>query len=234
MAVQLISIVLPVYNQADHVARVVRAYLHAFERVPISVEWILVPNGCRDASVSVCKELVTELPGVRCEESQRTGWGAAVLHGLANAKGDLLCYTNLARTAPADLVLVTLYGIANPGVVVKANRKIRESAFRRLGSLLYNLECRSLFNLSYWDINGTPKVFPREMQGLMSLTKTDDLIDLEFNVMCRERDYPVLEVPILSSTRHGGASTTRLGSAFRMYKGALDMAREHKRGKTIS
>ena len=57
-----------------------------------------------------------------------------------------------------------LYAAAYPNVVVKANRKIREHWTRRLGSLLYNLECRALFDLSNWDVNGTPKVFPRALR----------------------------------------------------------------------
>ena len=51
--------------------------------------------------------------------------------------------------------------------VIKASRKIRENWKRRLGSLLYNLECRALFDLPYWDINGTPKVFGRHFIPLI-------------------------------------------------------------------
>jgi hypothetical protein len=55
---------------------------------------------------------------------------------------------------------------------VKANRKIRDHWSRRLGSLLYNLECRALFDLSVWDVNGTPKVFPRSCDRAAQLTRT--------------------------------------------------------------
>ncbi len=203
---------LPVYNQADHLEKVVESYLDATASIDCSFDWILVPNGCRDDSVAVCNKLVERHQGVRCEESPIAGWGAAVLHGLGKADGDLLCYTNLARTSAADLQLLILYAIANPGSVVKAERKIRESFVRRSGSLLYNLQCRALFDLSYWDINGTPKLFPSKFSRLLEMTRKDDLVDLEFCVICREEGYPFLEVPILSSTRHGGKSTTKLWS----------------------
>ena len=148
------------------------------------------------------------------------GWGRAVRHGLANAGGDLICYTNSARTTAKDLVLMMLYGSVHDDCVVKANRKIRENWKRRLGSLLYNLECRNLFDLAYWDINGTPKVFPRSFAPLMELQEDGDLIDLEFNAICRRQDYQVLEVPVFSKTRHSGRSTTNWRSAYRMYTGA--------------
>jgi hypothetical protein len=153
--------------------------------------------------------------------SEQGGWGLGVKLGLHAAQGDLLCYTNSARTSPSDLTLMICYGLANPGKIIKANRKIRDGITRRLGSLLYNLECRMLFDLSVWDINGTPKIFPRSCDKLLALTCNDDMIDAEFNAVCRKENYPVLEVPIFSARRHGGTSTTRLSSAFRMYIGAL-------------
>jgi hypothetical protein len=110
-------------------------------------------------------------------------------------------------------------------VVVKANRKARESLHRRFGSFLYNLLCRALFDLNVRDINGTPKVFSRKFSGLLELTSVNDLIDAEFAVVCRRLGYPVLEVPVLSSRRHGGTSTTDIKSAVRMYLGAISLRR---------
>src|SRR5262249_28899898 len=153
-------------------------------------EVVLVPNGSRDASERICAELVEAYPTVRSEPLERGAWGRAVRHGLAKARGDLLCYTNSARTTVRDLTLSILYAATFPGTVVKANRKIREHWTRRLGSLVYNLECRALFDLSCWDVNGTPKVFPRSCDRLLALTRDDDLIDAEFVFVCRQAGYP--------------------------------------------
>jgi hypothetical protein len=119
-----------------------------------------------------------------------------------------------------------LYGSVHTECVIKANRKIREHWKRRIGSLLYNLECRSLFDLPYWDVNGTPKVFSRGLSRLLELQRNDDLIDLEFNAICRAENYPVLEVPVFSTTRHSGRSTTNWRSALRMYAGAWRLKRD--------
>jgi glycosyltransferase involved in cell wall biosynthesis len=221
----LISIVLPVHNQADHIGKVVADHEAALERVSWPHELILVVNGCQDDSWEVCRKLSERYAGVRAVESEKGGWGHAVNLGLREAKGDLICYTNSARTTGQDLTLLLLYAMVLPEVVIKASRKIRESLRRRLGSLLYNLECRALFDLNVWDINGTPKVFPRSFGRLLELSRNDDLIDLEFLVRCRRENYPVLEVPIFSTGRHGGRSTISIRSAFRMYSGALKLKR---------
>lgn len=228
----LVSIVLPVYNEADHLAEVVRQYESALSQMPIAHELVLVPNGCRDRSPEVCDELAREFETARVHPSAEAGWGKSVKAGLRVARGDLLCYTNLARTTAEDLTLLVLYATLHPDTVIKANRKIRESLVRRAGSLLYNLECRALFDLSYWDVNGTPKVFPRAFDKLLALSRDDDLIDAEFNVICRREGYPMLEVPIFSSRRHGGKSTTNYRSAFRMYSGAYALWRDVRRNQS--
>lgn len=229
MTATLVSIVLPIHNEASYINDVVEGYESVLTRLPIPHELLLVTNGCRDDSPAICEKLAQQNASVRAIDSKRGSWGLAVKLGLSQARGDILCYTNLARTAAQDLLLLLLYAIAYPNVVVKANRKIRENWWRRLGSLLYNLECRALFDLSYWDINGTPKVFPRTFGKLLRVTREDDLIDAEFNVICRQENYPMIEVPILSYRRHGGKSTTNYRSAIKLYWGAFQMWREKQR-----
>lgn len=225
MSVELISIILPVHNQADHIRAVVAEYEAALAKIQNPRELLLVVNGCRDNSLEVCQELAKQFSTVRVIPSVKGGWGLAVRLGLKEARGDLICYTNTARTAPQELTLMLLYGVVYPNVVLKANRKIRDSAVRRIGSLFYNLEVRAFFDLNTWDVNGTPKVFPRAFGKLLELTRDDDLIDSEFIAVCRREEYPIMEVPVFSSRRHGGTSTTSWRSALKMYHGAYRLWR---------
>lgn len=229
MSANLVSIVLPVYRQADHIAGVVDAYVTALQAAGMAYEILLVVNGPEDGSWEACEKLAATRAGVRALRSDPAGWGNAVRTGLRASIGDPVCYTNSARTTAADLVRIASYGLANPDTVVKATRKLRASVMRRLGSLVYNLECRALFNLHYWDINGTPKVFPRRFGKLFELQRTDDLIDLEFCVVCRREGYGMLDVPVPAQPRHGGRSTTRLASAWHMYAGAWQLWRQWRR-----
>lgn len=217
------SIVLPVRNQEDHLEGIVRGYLAALEPLPGTYELVLVTNACTDGSGAIAARLAGDHPNVRHVDLEQGGWGRSVKAGLAASVGDRLCYTNAARTTPEILALMLAYALAYPEVVLKANRRVRESRRRRFGSLLYNLECRALFDLPVWDINGTPKIFPRSFEKLLELQRDDDLIDAEFNVVCRDAGYPLIEVPILSTERHGGTSTTGYRSALRMYRGAVEL-----------
>lgn len=221
MSHKFISLVLPVYMQADHIGDVVREYETSLSQT--LHETILVVNGDGDKSLDVCRALEAQYETVRTTYSEQSGWGHAVKLGLKAAKGDVLCYTNAARTRPSDLKQFIYTAIDSPATVVKARRHRRKPLRRKLGSWLYNLECRALFALPTWDVNGTPKVFGREVYTAIDLQSDDDLIDLEFNVKCNRLGVPMLEIPIDSRDRHGGSSTTDYRSAFRLYRGAFRM-----------
>jgi hypothetical protein len=193
--------------------------------VACSYELILASNGCRDDSPALCRDLAARDPRIRAVDSEAGGWGLGVKLGLREARGDLIGYTNSARTTPAQLAACVLQGLLNPGAVVKATR-LGRSGLRKLGSALYNRECRLLHKIPCLDVNGTPKLFPRSFDRLLGLTRDDDLIDLEFLVICRREGYPVEEIPIVAGRRHGGESTTRLSSARKLYLGAFRMWRD--------
>ncbi len=208
-----------------------QGYLDVMPGLIDNYEFILVPNACSDNSLEICQTLAQANDKIKVVPTDKAGWGHAVRLGLQAASGDLICYTNSARTSPQILHNILGYSLAVPNVVVKANRKIRDGLRRRFGSLLYNLECRMLFDSPVWDINGTPKIFPRRFTPLLNLRREDDLIDAEFIAVCRKQDYPILEVPVLSTKRHSGKSTTNYNSALKMYIGAYRLWQQFKKAE---
>jgi glycosyltransferase involved in cell wall biosynthesis len=218
-------VVLPVHNQEDHIGGVVESYLRVLRRVGTRVELVLVANACTDTSPEICRELAVMHDDVHAIECVEGGWGRAVRTGLAASNAELVGYANSARTSPKILTLMLSYALAYPNVALKANRRIRDSTVRRVGSLLYNLECRTLFDVATWDVNGTPKIFPRSFGRLFELRSNGDLIDAEFVLTCKRERYPMIEIPLLATTRLGGRSTTSYRSALRMYRGAVALSR---------
>ena len=215
-----LSVVLPVFNQGPHISGIVRGYRDALQQLGIGFELILVPNGCTDNSVAVCQELGREDARIRTVEVAGSGWGRAVISGLAAATGDLLCYTNTARTSAQLLGRCVEAALADRSCVVKVTRIARRGS-RFWGSALYNMLGRLLLGLRGRDMNGTPKVFPGKFWALSGLSETGDLLDLEFMVCCKRLGYPVQELEAPWGGRQGGVSTTSLRSAARMYTGLL-------------
>jgi len=224
------SLILPIHNQADHIGRVIGGFLADFTKLERPCELVLVPNGCRDASAEICGEWAARQPeSVRMVTLERGSWGSAINAGIAAARGEIIGYTNSARTRPETATLMLAYAIAYPETALTATRRIRESAIRRAGSVLYNFECRRLFDLATWDIDGTPKFFPRKFHHLMKLDSEGELYDLEWMRACRYAGYPLIEIPIYPTERFGGRSTTNLRSAARMLLGAYRLREQELR-----
>jgi len=216
------SIILPVHNQADQIDRIAGIVRSAVQRVSGGYEMIFVSNGSRDRTLELAQAAARGSGDILAIEAPR-GWGSAVLAGMRAAHGEMICYTNSARVNAADLALALRYSAVNEDVVVKASRKLRERPARRLGSVIYNLECRSLFGLAVWDINGTPKVFHRKILSDLRLTERGDLIDLELLVNAKLSGVPVVEMPVYDTRRLSGKATTNLRAAVRMYSRPLAM-----------
>jgi len=226
------SIILPVYHQAAELREIVQRAHTALASLPGGSEILLVANGGGDETLSIAAALADADPMVRLVTSQK-GWGAAVIAGLGAARGEMLCYTNSARTQARDLELALRYGAVNTEAVVKASRKQRDQAIRRVGSVLYNFEARALFGLAVWDVNGTPKVFHRRLLDRLQLTEQGDLIDLELCALCRMHNIPVVEVPVYDTTRINGKATTNMRSAMRLYAEPFAMRRRLAAGPRL-
>jgi glycosyltransferase involved in cell wall biosynthesis len=221
-----LSLVLPCRNQEDHIERVLRAYPPVLTAAGLAFEIVVVPNACEDRTPEIVRQLGAEDDRVRILETDRAGWGHAVLTGLAAARGSLLLYANSARTDPAWVPPLLALHDANAPCLAKVRRRDRGVFLREAGSWLYNLEARLLFGLRARDVNGTPKLLSRPLLERLAPTRRDDLIDLEIMAKAARAQVPVVEMPTSGFERHGGRSTTNLRSAFRMYLGALRLRRE--------
>lgn len=215
-----LSVILPVRNQRDHIREVLLRWLELLADHAFRFEVVVVPNACTDDSGEICQAVSREDDRVRVVPLAEGGWGRAVRAGLDAASGEVLCYTNSARTEPRQACAAVERHARNPGSLVKVTRHDRGSALRQAGSFLYNLECRLILGIRAHDVNGTPKVFGRDLLARCPLESNGDLIDAELLARCARAGIPIIEIPVTGWKRHGGRSSTGLSSAWGMYAGA--------------
>jgi glycosyltransferase involved in cell wall biosynthesis len=219
-----ISVVLPIYNQAGQIEYLFEQYTTRLPQLGVTWEVLFVVNGSKDESYAKVSELAKQNSNVKVFNLELGGWGRAVKFGIANASGELICYTNSARTTMDDLQLILTYALATEGMVLKTTRVIRESFVRKMGSILYNYENRTLLGTPIWDVNGTPKVFASKLIKSLDLVSDGDLIDAEVMAKVYRKDVQIVEVLIVSTKRIGGdKSTTTFKSAWKMYTGLLNL-----------
>ena len=221
-----LSVVLPCRNQADHIGRVLERYFTPLDGIGRPYELVVVPNASTDGTNDVVRRIAAADSRVTMVENPQGGWGRSVLCGLRSARGDLLCYTNSARTDPRHVVeLLALYEAHAP-CLAKVRRANRHAPLREIGSLLYNLEGRLLFGVESRDVNGTPKIFSRQLFEALRLESEGDLIDMECIARARQVGVKLVELPVQGFQRHGGKSSTTFKSAWNMYAGAWRLSRK--------
>jgi hypothetical protein len=220
-----ISLVLPLSAGDVSTGANVQAYADRLPALGAPAEIVLVGDGTEEVD-ELCQMLNRRHPEIVriCAEKSRR-WGEAIRSGLRAATGDVLAYTNAARTPPEALIAALTYALRDEEVVVRTNRRTRDTLVQKLGSLLFNVECRLVLGVSSWDVNGTPKVFRRSHTRLLELRRADDLIDAEFTVVCERAGYPVIEVAQLVRPDAARRSVD-LRAALRMYAGVYQLRRE--------
>jgi hypothetical protein len=214
------SVILPLYKQVSHAELLYKTYVENLDKLDESWELLFIVNGVDDGAVAKLNSLNAR-PNVKVLWLEKGGWGRAVKFGMAQAEGKYLCYTNSARTEIEDLIMILNYAKVNNDNVVKATRIIREKMIRKVGSTLYNFECRMLYKVPVWDVNGTPKVIPKRIYDELGITSDDDLIDAEIIIKCSKKNVRIIEIPVISTARISGSSTTNFASAYKMYAGLL-------------
>ena len=125
---EMVSLVLPCRNQADHIGAILPRYVTALESLRAPFELVVVPNASTDSTQEVVEELARAEPRIRVVCNPQGGWGLSVRTGLDAASGMVLAYTNTARTAPESVAhFVRVYCARGGQYLVKARRQARQA-----------------------------------------------------------------------------------------------------------
>lgn len=136
---KLISVVIPVYNEADNLPLLYKELLRHTHRLPYRFEVILVDDGSSDDSARIIRGLADSDPDVRALELARNfGKEAAVSAGLHAAKGDAAVVMDADLQMPPRLLgdfIDQWEKGADIVVGVFASRKM--SIIRRTGAAIF-------------------------------------------------------------------------------------------------
>src|SRR5262249_39383975 len=93
---------------------------------------------------------------------------------------------------------------------------------RKIVSIVYNGVTLVLFGgLSSLDVNGNPKLLPREWLERMRLESKDWFLDAEMMIKAKRLGLPVLEVDVPGHERAGGASKVRASTCGQFMRNLL-------------
>lgn len=194
----LLSIVIPVYNERDHL----EALLARVEAVEISKEIILVDDGSTDGTRDILAQYA-DRPGYTVVlQPKNQGKGAAIATGFQHATGELVIVQDADNEYnPAEypkLIQPILDGIAD---VVYGSRFAGSPRrvlyfWHSVGNQFLTLMSNMMTNINLTDMETCYKVFRREIIQQMPLKSKRFGFEPEITVKIAKCRYRIYEVPI--------------------------------------
>ncbi len=161
-----ISLVIPIYNEAEGLPDLNRAVSETLDRLPQSTEIVFVDDGSKDGSASVLDEFAAADPRVRVLHLARNyGQTAALMAGFQNSTGDVVIpMDGDGQNDPADIPRL-LDKLAEGFDVVSGWRQARHdrALTRRLPSLVANRLISAVLHVRLHDYGCTLKAYRREV-----------------------------------------------------------------------
>ncbi len=216
-----ISLVIPLYNEEDNVYPVIKPLITALDKSGISHELILVNNGSLDSTPELISGLAKERNEIKIVNVLKNqGYGFGILKGLELAEGKFIGYLcGDGQTNPQDVIAVVKKAETGNYDLVKAHRVSRgDGPKRKIVSLICNLLMQAFFRIGTWDVNGTPKLFRKELLNKFGLKSYDWFIDTEIMLKAKILALKISEVPVKFFPRRKGKSNIHISAIFEFLK----------------
>ena len=200
-----LSIVIPAYNEERRLPetlRRVRAYLEARRA---DAEVIVVDDGSRDATAALVEARRGEFPGLRLvSNGVNRGKGYSVRHGMLEARGRIVLFTDADLSAPieeADKLLAAMrdheVAIGSRGVD-RSLIEVHQSPLRELAGIVFNFLVRAITGLKFVDTQCGFKAFLREPSRIIFEQQRIERFgfDPEILFLAKRHALRAVEIPV--------------------------------------
>ncbi|MBI3312834.1 MAG: glycosyltransferase family 2 protein [Candidatus Omnitrophica bacterium] len=217
-----LSIVVPCYNEAKNVPRVLDSFAQVLGGKD-QMELILVDNGSQDETGRVIDGEIARGHyhfARKVTVTKNIGYGFGILSGLKAAEGQVLAWTHAdLQTDPGDVLRAyEIYlekSLIRPNILVKGHRRNR-----KLMEKIFSLGMQTLASLvlgtGLSEINAQPKLFGRSLYEKMQDAPYDFSLDLYVLYRAKKLGYEIVPIPVFFKNRlygeakGGGSFKTRM------------------------
>ena len=200
-----VSVVIPAWNEAEHIARTVAALREALGPHTAACEFVLVDDGSDDGTPEIMAGLARVHSDVRCfRHARNLGKGRALRTGCAHARHPLVVLIDADLQIGASQVLPLVMRLRCTNVDVAVGSKYHPAAkhdapwHRRLLSRAYHVLTALLFRLPLRDTQTGLKVLRREVAGRIvpTLRSRRFAWDVELLLAATRLGYAVVVGPV--------------------------------------
>jgi dolichol-phosphate mannosyltransferase len=211
----VISIVVPTYREAENLPHVAAAVAEALGPRGWEYELLFVDDDSQDGSEAICEELARTHPVRMMVRTEERGLATAVIHGIEQAKGDLVVVMDADLSHPASAIPEMVERLqSGHSDFVLGSRYVEGgtihddwSIFRKLNSIVPSLLSRPLCTLKD-PMSGFFAIRRQDMPLSGTLSPIGYKIALEIFVKGHFQDPS--EVPIHFADRQYGESKLTL------------------------
>ncbi len=203
-----LSLILPAYNEAGNLDRVVRHSIGVLDTHLLDWKMIIVNDGSTDETGRVAETLADQDARIRVVHHLRNrGYGTAWRTGFAHGQGTyLMCMDADGQFDLGDIALLLPY--VNHYDVVAGYRIARQDPpHRKLNAWLFRLASRLLFGIQLRDFDCGFKIFRTELVRSLPVRSPGALINLEIFSYARLRKAKIREVGVHHYPREVGTAT---------------------------
>jgi len=222
-----LSIVIPAYNEEQRLPATLEkvfAYLRGKPFDPIEV--LVVDDGSGDQTAGVVRRIAAQQPQLRLLSNPgNRGKGYSVRHGMLEAKGEWVLFSDADLSAPIEELDKLLKGVDKAGAAVAIGSRaldrtligVHQSVFREYAGRFFNLLMRIITGLPFWDTQCGFKLFRADAANTVfrRLQLERFGFDVEALFIARLHSFQTIEVPV----RWNHAEGTKVS----MFSDSLDM-----------
>jgi glycosyltransferase involved in cell wall biosynthesis len=215
--------VIPAYNEENRLPASLEAVAAYLAQADFSfAEIVVVDDGSKDGTAGVVENYRRTHPCVRLLQNPgNRGKGYSVRHGMLEAKGDWILFSDADLSAPIEEVGKLLKAAQDADAAVAIGSRaldrslvaVHQSGFREASGRFFNLVMRALTGLPFRDTqcgfklyraDAARAVFPKQILDGFSF-------DVEDLVIAKQRGFRTLEVPVRWSNVEGTKVSTLAG-----------------------
>jgi len=198
MKALLLSVIVPVFNEAETLPEVIRRISAA----PIDKEILVIDDASTDGSLNGVERLVEDLGVCVFVHERNHGKGAAIRTGLARARGDIIVVQDAdLEYDPADIERLVAPILAGQADVVFGNRFASQgdseaSRLRGAANRFLTWLSNRFTGLALSDMETGYKAMRREVVASISVRENRFGVEPELTAKIARGGWRVLEVPI--------------------------------------
>jgi dolichyl-phosphate beta-glucosyltransferase len=203
-----LSIVIPAYNEERRLPATLDVVFNWLDASPYGdAEVLVVDDGSTDATAAVVESRAAMEPRLRLVQNPgNRGKGFAIRHGMLQAKGDWILFSDADLSAPIDELPKLLAAAQEQGAAIAIGSRaldrsligVHQSQWREMSGILFNRIMRVITGLPFSDTQCGFKLFRHDAaRRVFPLQRLDGFsFDVEDLFVAHTLGIPTIEVPV--------------------------------------